>query len=291
MPVCWRRPIAALTSLVLVVTATACRKEQPVRRYELIGQVLAVSPERQEITIKHEDIPGFMPAMTMTYRLATPELMRGREPGELLKATLEVTSTVGRLTAVTRTGTAPLPQGNEAALAVGVLEPGDPVPDAAFIDQTDRRRSFREWKGSLTLVTFIYTRCPVPNFCPLMDQNFATIQGAIAEDPQLKGQVRLVSISFDPARDTPAVLAAHAASRRADPAVWTFLTGDRGDHRTDSRPGSVLAIIPSAGAADITHSLRTALIGRDGRIVKFYTGNEWTPGAVLADLRQAAGRS
>jgi protein SCO1/2 len=216
--------------------------------------------------------------------------MEDREPGELLTATLEVTDTEGRLTAITRTGTAPLPAGHEAALAGGVLEPGDLVPDAAFIDQSDRRRSFDEWRGSLTLVTFIYTNCPVANFCPLMDQNFATIQGAVAEDPQLKGQVRLVSITFDPARDTPAVLAAHAARRRADPAVWTFLTADEvTTNRFAARFG--VGVIPSTGTADITHSLRTALVDRNGRIVKFYSGNEWTPGAVLADLRQAAGRS
>jgi protein SCO1/2 len=290
MPVCWRAPMAALTSLVVVVTATACRTEPPARQYQLTGQVLAVTPARQEITIKHDDIPGFMPAMTMTYRLATAELMEDREPGELLTATLEVTDTEGRLTAITRTGTAPLPAGHEAALAGGVLEPGDLVPDAAFIDQSDRRRSFDEWRGSLTLVTFIYTNCPVANFCPLMDQNFATIQGAVAEDPQLKGQVRLVSITFDPARDTPAVLAAHAARRRADPAVWTFLTADEvTTNRFAARFG--VGVIPSTGTADITHSLRTALVDRNGRIVKFYSGNEWTPGAVLADLRQAAGRS
>jgi protein SCO1/2 len=282
--------MAALTSLVVVVTATACRTEPPARQYQLTGQVLAVTPARQEITIKHDDIPGFMPAMTMTYRLATAELMEDREPGELLTATLEVTDTEGRLTAITRTGTAPLPAGHEAALAGGVLEPGDLVPDAAFIDQSDRRRSFDEWRGSLTLVTFIYTNCPVANFCPLMDQNFATIQGAVAEDPQLKGQVRLVSITFDPARDTPAVLAAHAARRRADPAVWTFLTADEvTTNRFAARFG--VGVIPSTGTADITHSLRTALVDRNGRIVKFYSGNEWTPGAVLADLRQAAGRS
>jgi protein SCO1/2 len=137
------------------------------------------------------------------------------------------------------------------------------------------------------LVTFVYTRCPLPNFCPLMDQNFSTIQRAVAEDSVLRGRVQLVSITFDPAHDTPEVLAAHAARRQADPAVWTWLTGDAATiERFAGRFGvSVLREDPSS--ADITHNLRTIHIGPDGRIRAIYSGNGWTPGEVLADLRRA----
>jgi protein SCO1/2 len=123
-----------------------------------------------------------------------------------------------------------------------------------------------------------------------MDQNFATIPRAAAEDPALKGQVKLVSISIDPEGDTPAVLAAYANRRQADPAVWTFLTGDRVTvHRFAGRFG--VGPIRPEGATEITHNLRTALVGRDGRIRKLYSGNQWTPGDVLSDLRAAhAGR-
>ena len=272
----------------LLTIATACSQPEPARQYTLTGQILAVHPDRQELTIKHQDIVGYMPGMTMSFRTATPQLIEGRTAGELVTATLEVTNTEARLTAVTRTGTAPLPENtNEAALAEGLLAEGDEVPDAAFVDQQDRRRSFSDWRGSLTLVTFIYTSCPVPNFCPLMDQNFATIQNALAEDAMLRGQVKLVSISFDPATDTPAVLAAHAAKRHADPGVWTFLTGDRATvDRFAARFGVGLMRPETPG--DITHNLRTALVGRDGRVLKLYSGNGWTPGAVLADLRAAS---
>jgi protein SCO1/2 len=123
-----------------------------------------------------------------------------------------------------------------------------------------------------------------------MDQNFATIQRAVAEDPALRGQVRLVSVTFDPETDTPAVLREHATQRRADPAVWTFLTGDAVTlHRFAGRFG--VGVIRPDGAAEINHNLRTALVGRDFRILKFYPGNDWTPSTVLADLRAAAGPS
>jgi protein SCO1/2 len=119
-----------------------------------------------------------------------------------------------------------------------------------------------------------------------MDQNFATIQGAVTEDPALTGRVKLVSISFDPETDTAAVLAAHGATRRADETVWTFLTGDRATvHRFAGRFG--VGVIRPEGMTEINHNLRTALIGRDGRIRRLYSGNGWTPGEVLADLRLA----
>jgi protein SCO1 len=277
--------VVRLIACVLAVS-TACTSAEPPRRYQLTGQVLGVNAERQELTVKHDDIPNFMPAMTMTYPVASKADLDGRAPGELIAATLEVQESTGRLSEIRRTGTAPLPSESEVAMAAGLLGEGDEVPDVALIDQSDRRRSFSEWRGTLTLVTFIYTSCPLPTYCPLMDQNFATLQRAIAEDSRLNGQVRLVSITFDPDTDTPAVLAAHAARLKADPAVWTFLTGDRVTlHRFAGRFG--VGVIRPEGAKDINHNLRTALIGRDGRIRRFYTGTEWTPSTVLADLRSA----
>lgn len=286
-----RRPPAAIVALAFLAGSAACSRPEPPRQYPLQGQILAVHPERQEVTIRHEDIPQFMPAMTMTYPVATRELFEGRAPGELVSATLEVVDSTGRLVAITRTGMAPLPTGPDGALlGAPILVEGDEVPDAAFVDQADRGRSFAEWTGTATVVTFIYTNCPLPNFCPLMDQNFSTIQRAVAEDAAIAGRVRLVSISLDPERDTPAVLAAHAARRRADPAVWTFLTGDRVTiDRFAARFG--VGAVREDGSAEITHNLRTALLGPDRRVIKFYSGSDWTPGTVLADLRAAiAGR-
>jgi protein SCO1/2 len=283
-----RHLVLSITALAL---AGACGSEPPSKQYALTGQILAVLPERGELTVRHEDIEGLMPAMTMTFPVAPASLLDGRTPGELISATLEVSNSQGRIVAITHRGEAPIPEtANQVAMASGLLAVGDEVPDAAFIDQLDRRRSFAEWRGTHTLVTFIYTSCPLPNYCPLMDQNFATLQGAIAEDPVLRGRVKLVSITFDPEHDTPAVLAAHAARRRANPDVWTFLTGDRLTiDRFAGRFG--VGILRTDGSSEITHNLRTTLVGPEGRVVKIYAGSDWTPGAVLADLRQVLAAS
>jgi protein SCO1/2 len=264
-----------------------CRQAAP-KRYPLHGQILAVDLTHQQLTIKHEDIPGLMPGMTMSYPVAAPSLMRGRTPGETITATLEVSDMTGRLVDIEHHGSAPLPAGSNAfAIASALLDVGDPMPDVALIDQHDRRRSLAEWKGMTTLITFVYTRCPLPNFCPLMDQHFATLQRSLLDDSTLRGRVKLISVSIDPAFDTPLVLAAHAAHVRADPAVWTFLTGDVGtiDHLAAQFGVGVLR--DPQDAANITHNLRTTLIGADGRLAKVYSGNDWTPAEVLGELRKA----
>jgi protein SCO1/2 len=266
-----------------------CSQNAP-KRYPLHGQILAVDVAHQELTIKHEDIPGFMPGMTMSYAVAAPSLMQGRTPGETITATLEVSDMTGRLVAIEHRGSAPLPAGtNAVAVASALLDVGDPMPDVALIDQRDRRRSLAEWKGTATLITFVYTRCPLPNFCPLMDRHFETLQRSLSDEPTLRGRMKLISISIDPAFDTPLVLAAHAAQVKANPAIWTLLTGDVGtiDHLAAQFGVGVLR--DPQDATNITHNLRTTLIGADGRLVKVYSGNDWTPAEVLADLTHLAG--
>lgn len=264
----------------------ACHQAPPAKQYELKGQILAVYDGRQELAIKHEDIVGYMPGMTMTFPVATQSLMIGRTPGELVTATLEVTNLAGKLVAITHTGTAPLPTNtNSGAMTEGILQVGDLIPDAALIDQSDHRRSLSDWKGTPMLITFIYTRCPLPNFCPAMNRNFASIQRSLAADAALTGRLNLVSISFDPDHDTPAVLAEFAAKHDTNPAVWTWLTGDRITTDKLAARFGVSVIRGDQTATDVTHNLRTTLIGADGRIVQIYSGSEWTPAAVLSDLR------
>jgi len=282
-----RRSISAVT-LALVVMA-GCSRPAPAKTFPIHGQILAIDPAKHTLTIKHDDIDGLMPGMTMSFPVKDPALLQGREPGELIDGTIEITDALGRIASITRVGFQALPTNTNAALmAEGVLEVGDLVPDTALIDQTDKRRALAEWRGSPTLLTFIYTRCPLPDFCPLIDSHFARLQEAILADPALRPTARLMSVTFDPEHDTPAVLAAHAAKLKANPAIWTFLTGDRGTlDRFAARLG--VGVIRADGDPFITHNLRTILIAPDGRIAHIYSGTEWHTAAVIADLRAAAG--
>ena len=286
------RKTAAFFTALLLVAAAACQRTPAPKRYQLTGQVVAVDTARGQITIDHQDIPDFMPAMTMPYLVANPALLQGRTPGELITGVLEVENSTPRLVEITHLGSAPLPASATAsAAATGILDVGDHVPDTALIDQANRRRSLSEWAGTAVLITFIYTRCPLPNFCPLMDQNFATIQRRLADDTILHGHVHLITITFDPEHDTPAVLAEHAKKLEADPAVWTFLTGDPVTVERFGAKFGINVLRDPKEPAQVTHNLRTALIGPDQRVVKIYSGNDWTPGTVLADLRDLVGKA
>ncbi len=280
----------------MLVGAVSCSRPAPqqtpptsnAKRYAISGQILVVNAAKQSLSIKHGDIVGYMPAMTMTFQVARADLMKGREPGELIVGTLEVDDTAGRIVEITHTGTAPMPdRASPTSMAASVLDVGDTAPDAALIDQDNRRRTFAEWRGTATLITFIYTRCPLPNFCPLMDRNFVAIQKQGAADPLLKGKFKLVSVSFDPDYDTPAVLKTHAASLGADPAGWSFLTADKVTIDRFAAKFGVGVVREGSAPGDTTHNLRTTLIGPDGKILKVYGGSDWSVATVLADLRAA----
>jgi protein SCO1/2 len=298
-----RVPVAfAFTIVIALLVSASCSSG---RRYEVRGQVLAADAARKELTIKHEDISGFMPAMTMPFAVRDERLLQGRAAGELIVATLVVEDNAAYLSAIRRTGFAPLAEMPPTA-PVHVLAAGDPVPDTAFVDQTGRARRLSDWRGRVLAVTFIYTRCPLPNFCPLLDRHFRGVQREIVEDPALRERVRLLSVSFDPEYDTPKVLAAHAARISANPAYWTMLTGERDEvDRFASKLGVSIIRPPAGGRSDlpaprsggpaaetttspeIVHNLRTAVIDSQGRLVTMLSGNEWQPSELLTHLRNA----
>lgn len=285
-PLRYSEAMRLICAAALLAVLAACSSA---REYELRGQVVAVDAGRRELTVKHEDIRGFMPAMTMAFAVKDAASMRGREPGELIRATLVVRELSAHLTRIERTGFAPLADTPHAP-APDILDPGEEVPDVPLIDHDGRERRLSDWRGQVLAVTFIYTRCPLPNFCPLMDRHFAEAQRVIAGDAALRGRVHLVSVSFDPAYDTPKVLSAHAARVSADAAHWTFVTGERNEiDRFASRFG-VSIIRDDTSAAEIVHSLRTAVVDRNGRLVTILSGNEWTPAELLAQVRKAIGR-
>jgi protein SCO1 len=285
MGMTWMRGLA----FVIVAVAAGCAGGAgEAKEYELTGQVLAVDVARQEVTIRHEDIPQFMPGMTMAFRVREPELLTGRVPGDLVAATLVVAGEDVHLRRLERTGFAPLPEG--AVAAARLLEPGDSAGEATFVDQTGAIRELASWRGEALAVTFTYTRCPLPNFCPLIDRHFQRVQEQIRNDPALAGATRLLSVSVDPAHDTPAVLAAHAAAVNADPAVWMFLTGDPASIRTFAARFGVAILTGDGSQEEIVHNLRTAVIDPDGRLTTVFGGGDWEPAELTAALRDARGR-
>lgn len=279
-----------MTWLLVVVVAAGCGAGAPAeRRFELQGQILALRPETGEVLIRHGDIKGFMPGMTMPFAVKDRSLLAGASRGDLVTATLVVAGDTAWLAALTRTGSAPLPAdapaGIPAAAGVTLLEPGAEVPDAPLIDQDERPLTLSSWRGSAVAITFIYTRCPLPQYCPLLDRRFAEAQRLAGADAALRGRVRLLSISFDPATDTPAVLRAHARKAGADPEVWRFATAP--PEAVDRLAATFGINVIREPDATITHNLRTAVIDGRGRVARIFDNNEWSAGELVEALRQA----
>jgi protein SCO1/2 len=257
------------------------------QRYPLRGQIIEMTPDRTQVTVNHEDIPGFMPAMTMAYYVSDPKELQGLTPGDTITATLVVKMNSPTLTAIARTGHAPLPEGAAKPRAMDVLQPGDVVPDVPLTDQSGKTVRLSDWRGRVLAVTFVYTRCPLPDFCPRMDRNFAGVRRTLDADPALADRVHLVSVSFDPEHDTPAVLRAHANAIGADPRGWSYVTGTPDAIATLASRFGVSVIRETDPAAPITHNLRTAVVDGAGRFVSVRSGNDWTPDALLQDIRSA----
>ena len=278
--------------IILAVVAvfggtTSCSRSPEAKQYELKGQVLGLKPEEREVLIKHEDIQGFMPGMTMPFKVRDPKLLDGLIPGDLVTAILVVAEADAHLSAVNKTGHAELdvPAPPESASSgFELLKPGEVVPDQLLVDHNGKPRPLSTLRGHRLALTFIYTRCPMPDFCPLKDRNFQAVQQEIKRTPALS-DVRLVSVSFDPQFDTPPVMKAHAELLKADPLIWMFVTGEREEITRFAARFGVSVERAEKNPIDITHNLRTAIIDAKGRLVKVHSGNSWTPADVLADLK------
>ena len=284
-------PVLAVVALCLCVIAVACRGSSD-RSYQLKGQVLSVDQARQELTVKHDDIPGFMPAMTMAYKVRDASALQPRLPGELITATLVVEAPAPYLRSIERTGVAPLPEDMPPLTRVmDVLSAGQPVRDGELVDQSGTPRTLKDWKGQVIAVTFVYTRCPLPNFCPLVERHFTAVQEQVRAAADLRGRVRLLSVTLDPEHDTPDVLARHGERLKQDPDVWSLLTGSRQQVEAFAEQFGVSAMRDKTQPSELLHNLRTAVIDGSGRLVTVLSGADWQPSELLAEIRNARARS
>ena len=278
--------IFSLLVTVLLLLSGCSGKKAEEHRYELKGKVVAVDRAKGEVTVEHGDVKGYMPAMTMPFPLRDAEALKVVEAGDGIQAALVVTDDAYWLdTPVITQGQ---PGATTTTQAAGPTEPqpGADVPEVKLVNQDGRPISTRRFKGRALVVTFVYTRCPLPDYCPLMSANFAQLNAALAADPALRKRAHLLSVTLDPEYDKPAVLkdygAAYAGGNFDD---WDFATGDPAEVR---RLAEFFGLMYKTEGNQVIHSLRTAVVTPVGRLFKLYRGNEWKPAEVLNDLKSAA---
>lgn len=270
--------------------------EIEVKVYDLTGVVRGIDVGGRELQIHHDEIPGFMKAMTMPFTVAEDVDMDDFRVGDELEAKLEVEFEDGltrdyRLLDPVVTKPA-LDAGPSATLDLSGetpvvknhperLQPGDEVPDFALTDQDGQARRLSDLRGKVVVLTFIYTRCPLPDFCPAMDRRFSELSQSLATSASRSEKVRLVSLSFDPENDTPEVLKKHAEIRGAKPPLWTFAVAS---HEELGKIAPALGLMYGPGKNEIIHNLCTAVIGPDGKLARLDVGtknNDWTTADML----------
>lgn len=288
--------LCALTAFIVLIALTQRHRHQPTRlatgvaqTFEVRGEVRSVDASAKTVRITHEAISDYMPAMTMPFQVKNEALLKGVAAGDNVQFQLVVTDDDAWIARLEKIADASVTVSSETDPSSMTSEDreaervhlGELVPDFELVDQEGRPIRLSQFRGRAVLLTFIYTRCPLPNYCPLMSKHFADLQKRLTR--AFPDQFQLLSVTLDPEFDTPAVLKEYAARYEANAADWTFATGDLGQIETVARLMG-LTYVWENGL--ISHDLRTALIGPDGRLVQLWKSNVWTPYEVERFVRE-----
>lgn len=294
------------SSLLAVLVLAGCHSAPPAPQaasqpaansaykvYKLRGKIVSTSPSTGEVTINHEAIPGFMEAMTMPYKLKDPSIISDLHPGDAITADVLVYDDPNA--DILLDHIVIIAQGKpdyKPAVFYHVPTPGDLVPNFKMRNQDGRMIHLDQFRGKALLLTFIYTNCPLPNFCPLVTHNFAVINKELAATPALYAKTHLLSISFDPDHDTPARLRAYGAAYIGSDAKSAFA---HWDFAAPAKPVVLeMAKFFDVGITygpdqSITHTLSTTLVGPDGKVVDFIPAMNGRQ-QVLSDVKRLAGK-
>ena len=289
----WIFPVALLLLLFLLLSLLLTLGCNRTRRFPLQGEVVAKNAATNEITVNHKDIPGFMPAMAMPYRVKDPAVLQELQPGDKIAAEVVIGKVIGKdrsdywLEDVRITEESGRRQFKPATGSL-MLMPGAHVPDTSLINQDGRKIRLSDFAGKALLVTFIYTRCPMPDFCPRLSSQFARVHDELKKNAEDYNKTHLLTISFDPKYDTPAVLRKYGL---------VYLDGDASGFShwdfASTNPSDLRRLAQSFGVGyeeeenQITHNMSIVLIARDGTLAKFWT-TDWTSTELTESMRRAA---
>ncbi len=285
--------MALMVAALVVAGCHGGAKTPPVeKQYPVRGVIMGTVPDKGEIILDAENIPGFMEAMTMQYKLGDPGIISELHKGDKITATLIAGQDAAgpinmRLTNIVVVGQAR--PDSVPKVVYHVPAPGDVVPDYPMLNQSGKKIKISQFKGKVVLLTFVYTRCAMADFCPRMSKNFAEIDKALASDPSTYGKSHLLSISFDPGFDTPEVLRTYGGAYTGNYSKETFGHWDFAAPSVADLPKveQFFDLGVTGEGNTVMHSLATVIVGKDGRVVAYYPTNDWTVSDVLKQVRTA----
>ncbi len=256
--------------------------------FSATGVVKELKPEARRVVIQHEEIPNYMRAMTMPFDVRDTNQLAGLKPGDQISFRMLVTEKDGWIDQLTKLGSTNLAEPGDPFRRVRFVEPlnvGDPLPDYAFTNEVGQVIHLADFKGQALAFTFIFTRCPFPNFCPRMSSNFADAYKQLSSAPDAPKNWRLLSISFDPEHYRPELLKSYAKRYQYETNHWSFATGALID--IDAITEQFGLMFPREGAG-FNHNLRTVVVDAQGKVQKVFTGNEWKVEDLVAEIVKAA---
>jgi protein SCO1/2 len=273
-------------------TAGASSDSNTGRVFQVKGVIKELKPDGKSVEIRHEEIPNYMQAMTMEFEAKNPKELAGLKAGDVVSFRMTVTDKDSWIEQIHKLSAAnpnelPTRANIRVVRDVNPLQIGDPLPEYHFTNEVGAPISTSQFKGQSLGITFIFTRCPLPNFCPLMSNNFGEAQKKLLAMPNAPTNWHLLTISFDPEFDTPVILKAYAQRFGADPRYWNFLTGDLIDITAISEQFGQM-FWREEGA--LSHNLRTVVVDASGRVQKTLEGNKWTGEELVEELVKGAGR-
>jgi protein SCO1/2 len=278
----------------LLAFSAACnhgksQSESSAKRYSFKGKIISVDKNSGTANIDNEPVAGFMDEMVMGYTFKPSTQIDQLQPGDSITADVVVDSGKYWLENVKVTAHSTAPAGKPTA-SVHIPAPGDEVPDFKLINQNGRNISLHQYRGQTLLLTLIYTRCPFPDFCPRVSHEFSSIDRAVQADPARYGKTHLLSISFDPAHDTPKVLRAYGFSCAGskDPNLFTHWEFSAIPQTELPEFANYFALTYEQDGGMITHSLSTAVISPDGKIFMWYHGADWQASDLLQNIAAAS---
>jgi protein SCO1/2 len=273
------KPVFA--AAIICTLLTACQRTSE-RRFDLIGKVISVDREHSQVTLAHEEIKGFMDAMTMPFTVKDEWALKALEPGQRVEAILVVQ---GDRSWIEQLRISKSESAENPSLILPFPKSGDLVPDFTLRNQDDAPIHLNQYRGQNLLLTFIYTRCPLPDFCPRTSMNFSTIYRGLRSMSSPARKSHLLTVSFDTEHDTPAVLRKYAGRYMHPPSFqdWEFASGTPDEIKKIT---SYFGLSYQQDSGQIVHSLVTALIGPDGKLIHLYLGNGWEPKDILTALQK-----
>ena len=280
--------LAGCVALALLSCGRSTNSDERADHYDTRGVVRGFSPDRSTIEIQHENIPDFMPSMTMPFVTRDPKQIADLRTGDAISFRMAVTKkdfwieNVKKIRREDVNVAEPKRTSPDSADRNARLTEGDKMPPFTLTNQNGERISLDTFHGNSLVLTFVFTRCPVPNFCPRMSNNFGELQETIKSSTGTLANARLLSVTLDPAYDTPKILSDYAAFHHADSKIWSFATGDEKEIDSLTRAFSVYR---QNEGGTISHGLATALINKEGRIDKIWRGNAWTPAEIIKEIQ------